>query len=244
MAPLPKPVPIKPDLEAIDQSVREGAGLYDCWEASPVRFEDSESHTEEIINILFPGNPLLCCGKSRSIFATRRREVWRGRLAELSLIVPNPMLSVKGLTQEGELSEHTKSATARPVYQILDFDFAEFARDGKTETIFATLVRGWRADGIEIADACAALIFALGKMLPTLVLVCHTGGKSLHAWFRVFELSPGERKTFKRQAITLGADRALWCRSQFVRMPDGRRENGARQTVFYLDREAAVTDED
>ena len=32
-------------------------GLVDLWEASPVRFEDSESHAEEVIDVLFPGNP-------------------------------------------------------------------------------------------------------------------------------------------------------------------------------------------
>jgi hypothetical protein len=34
--------------------------------------------------------------------------------------------------------------------------------------------------------------------------------------------------------VTLGADPATWTRSQFVRMPDGTRENGQRQTIFFL----------
>ena len=89
----------------IDKLVRCGAHLYDLWETSPVRFEDprasempeaahapahwhptpmvtgypSGSHTERIIDALFPGNPLLCVartnGKSAGDFATRRREV-------------------------------------------------------------------------------------------------------------------------------------------------------------------------
>ena len=33
-----------------------------------VRLEDNESRTEELIDRLFPGNPLLCCGKSNSRF--------------------------------------------------------------------------------------------------------------------------------------------------------------------------------
>jgi hypothetical protein len=39
---------------------------------------------------------------------------------------------------------------------------------------------------------------------------------------------------FFRYAVSLGADRATWTRCQFVRMPDGARDNGSRQTVFYL----------
>jgi hypothetical protein len=35
-------------------------------------------------------------------------------------------------------------------------------------------------------------------------------------------------------AVIFGADPATWTQSQFVRMPDGRRDNGNRQTVFYL----------
>ena len=44
--------------------VRDAGGLADLWEASPIRIEDNEPHSEDIIDRLFPGNPLLCCGKS------------------------------------------------------------------------------------------------------------------------------------------------------------------------------------
>src|SRR4029453_6151855 len=40
-------------------SEADGYGLYDLWERSPVRFEDDQQHSEEIIDILFPGDPLL-----------------------------------------------------------------------------------------------------------------------------------------------------------------------------------------
>jgi hypothetical protein len=33
---------------------------------------------------------------------------------------------------------------------------------------------------------------------------------------------------------TLGADRATWTRSQFVRIPDGIRENGNQQTLYFF----------
>jgi hypothetical protein len=58
----------------------------------------------------------------------------------------------------------------------------------------------------------------------------------------VFGRSTSEIKEFFALAMSLGADRATWTRSQFVRVPDGRRENGARQFCLYLNPEEAVTD--
>ena len=55
--------------EAVVASI--GAGLVDLWETAPVRFEDNKPYSEEIIDTLFPGNPLLCCGESKVVFATR-----------------------------------------------------------------------------------------------------------------------------------------------------------------------------
>src|SRR5438874_2627560 len=40
--------------------IAKGLGLVDLWETSPVRFEDNESHAEEVVDALFPANPLLC----------------------------------------------------------------------------------------------------------------------------------------------------------------------------------------
>jgi hypothetical protein len=54
--------------------IASGAGLVDLWEISPVRFENNESHTEEIIDAIFPGDPLLCVGRSSYDFDTRSRQ--------------------------------------------------------------------------------------------------------------------------------------------------------------------------
>ena len=53
--------------------IAKGTGLVDLWETSPVRFEDNAPHTEQIIDRLFPSNPLLCCGKSNQT-STRNHE--------------------------------------------------------------------------------------------------------------------------------------------------------------------------
>lgn len=229
------------DFDFIDCVVRSDYGLNDLWEQSPVRFEDGNSHAEFIIDTLFPGNPLLCLGKTKAKFATRRRETWRGRMSDIPLVVPNPMIAAKGLTQGGKQSEHTKEATGRRVYQAIEFDFSEKCRDGTKDSIFAPLIRAWKVDDIAIEDACAAVIFHLAQVLPTLVVACFSGGKSLHAWFRVFELSREEQDCFMDYAIWCGADPATKCKSQFVRVPDGMRDNGVRQTAYYLDPGEAVT---
>jgi hypothetical protein len=139
---LPKLAPTwtAPDLEVIDKIVSSGPSLYDLWEQSPIRFEDGNSHAEEVVDTLLPGDPLLCVGKSSYEFATRRREVWRGKLASLPLLCPNPMVSVYGKTQDGKLSEHTKSATCRRIYLVVEFDFAEYDKNGK-DTLCAPIIR-------------------------------------------------------------------------------------------------------
>ncbi len=226
----------KPDLEAIRAIVALGLGLHDLWERSPVRFDDTESHAEEVVEALFPANPLLCVGQSVCKFATRRRDCWRGHLHRFGLIVPNPMLDYAGHPEgEDRLSQHTKEATARRVYLVVEFDFSIKARDGKTDSSWASLVREWAADGVSVADACAALHWHLSSLLP-LVLVVHSGGKSLHGWFYVFgQPETHLRVSFMNHAIRLGADKATWVRSQFSRLPDGRRENGRPQRAFYFD---------
>jgi hypothetical protein len=95
---------------------------------------------KRIIDVLLPGNPLLCVAKSDSIFATRRRETWRGRFASLPLMVPNPMVATSGQTQDGRPSQHTKQATAKRVYLCIEFDFSERDKNGN-DTIWAPLAR-------------------------------------------------------------------------------------------------------
>jgi hypothetical protein len=188
--------------------IQDGGGLADLWEASKPRLEDGAGNTEEIIDRLFPPDSLLCCGKSSQFFETRPREGWRGELSSLALIVPSPMIAPTGLTQEGKESAHTLSNTGARRFLVCEFD------TGAT-------------------DAHAALLMHLGTFAP-LVCVVHSGGKSLHGWFFVHGQPDAKVERYFRYAVSLGADRATWTRSQFVRMPDGNRDNGRRQTVLYL----------
>jgi hypothetical protein len=202
-----------PKWPAISQARREaiikdGGGLANLRELSRLRIEDNEQHAEEIIDRLFPANPLLCCGRSQSNFDTRHREAWRGELTRLQFVVPSPMTAVDGVTKEGKPSRHTLSNTGPRRFLVVEFD------SGTT-------------------DDHAALLVHLAGYAP-LVCAVHSGGKSLHGWFFVAGQPEEKVNRFFRYGVTLGADPATWTRSQFVRMPDGTRDNSIRQTVFYL----------
>ncbi len=188
--------------------VRDGGGLADLWELSPVRIDNDQQQTEEIISKLFPGNPLLCCGASKSVFDTKPRDSWRGELAKLELIVPSAMSAVFGLTKDGRESKHTLNNTGTRRFLVVEFD------TGTT-------------------DGHAALLIHLAAFAP-LACVVHSGGKSLHGWFFVAGQPETKVQKFFRYAVSLGADHMTWTRSQFVRMPDGRRNNGNQQTVYFL----------
>lgn len=230
------------DLEAIDTIVRSGFGLYDLWESSPLRFEDGESHTEQIIDVILPGDPWLCIGETNDVFWTRRRSEWRGELSRYPLMVPSPMLSKIGRTGKGKLSEHSLEATADRVYLAIEFDFTIYETNGVTETEFAPLIREWSAQKISVADACAALHWHLAGIPAGLpfVMAVHSGGKSVHAWFRAYPLYDEATWPFMRYAHQLGADHVTWTRSQFVRIPDGRRQDGSSQATFYFNPGKAV----
>jgi hypothetical protein len=213
----PRGYRITPPWPATDRRKRAaiiavGIGLYDLWELSPVRFDDDEPHGEEIIDILFPGNPLLCCGLSNAKFATRPREDWRGQLAGLQFIVPSAMTAPAGLTQDGKRSAHCLNNTGPRQHLIIEHDGG-------------------------MIDEQAAILRHLGEFAP-LVLALHSGGRSLHGWFACAAADEETLARFMRYAVSLGADPALSIRSQFARMPDGARKGGARQTVFYFNPEA------
>jgi hypothetical protein len=188
--------------------IRDGVELADLWELSPIRIEDSQAHTEEIVDRFFQPDSLLCCGKSNSSFDTKAREDWRGGLAQLQLIVPSPMSAVTGLTKDEKESKHTLANTGQRRFLVVEFD------TGTT-------------------DEHAALLRHLGTFAP-MVCVVFSGNKSLHGWFYVHDQLEEKVLKFFQYAVSLGADRATWTRSQFVRMPDGTRDNGQRQTVFFL----------
>jgi hypothetical protein len=202
----------KVNAEQREAVIASGTGLVDLWEISPVRFEDNERHTEKIIDALFPGDPLLCTGRSSSEFGTRSRDEWRGKLAALQLIVPSPMTARIGRTQEGKESAHTLETTGPRRFLVIEQDCGTI-------------------------DEQAGVLLHLAERAPLAVAV-HSGSKSIHGWFYCAGQPEEKLLKFMRYSASLGADRATWTRSQFVRMPDGARDNGKRQTVYFFNPEA------
>jgi len=188
---------------------RVGVGLKGLNELSPVKF--SKSASEEIIDVLFPANPLLCVGDSMTVFTTKHREDFRGTLTRRQFIVPSPMAKPVGQTKDGRLSPHSLDNTGPRRFAVVEFDTGS-------------------------ADDHAALLWHLrGDLALPLVLAVHSGGKSLHGWFLCQGCPEDQIAAFYRYCVSLGADRATYTRSQFVRMPDGLRDGKVRQSVQYFD---------
>lgn len=206
------PRPIQSRIDAITST---GFGAVELWEASPVRLTGDGPDAEELVDLLFPGNPLLCCGSGSDRFDTKPREDWRGQLGELALIVPSPMSALTGRTQDGKESARSNSNTGPRRYLVVEFDQGSF-------------------------DDHAARLAHLAGMAP-LAVVVHSGNKSLHGWFACRSATEQKQHAFMRYAVCIGADPATWTRSQMVRLPEGQRENGVPQRVMYLNEKVMET---
>jgi hypothetical protein len=199
-----------PDKRA--QLVEPDFGLVDLWERSPIRFDDAKAYTRWVLPQLFPRDPLLCFGETMSRFETRRLSEWQ-EPEKMQFIVPSTMTATEGRRKaDGLLSAHTLENTGPRRFLVVDFD-----------------------DDAGL-DVHAATAWFLGSKLP-LVLALYSGGKGLHAWFSVEGRADCDLLPVFQLACELGGDRALWTRSQFARMPDGLRNNGKRQRIFYFNPE-------
>jgi hypothetical protein len=218
---------LAPNFHLIEPLVNAGNGVVDLWEASPVRLDSNAPGTDEIIDILFPGNPLLCCGWDRHRFDTRPRNHWY-KLDDLQFIVPNPMTARSGLTRSRKPSPHALSNTGPRRFLIVEFDF-DAGRSAEEARLLTKLL----IKGRDKRDLCAALLLHLAQMAP-LVLAVYSGGKSLHGWFYCDSRPEQTLERFMQYAASLGADKASWIPSQFTRMPDGLRSSSTRQTVYFF----------
>jgi hypothetical protein len=194
--------------EQVEAIAQHGMRVWDFWTASPSPMRADESRADEVIDILFPGNPWLCAGQSARVFRTQRREKWRGELRNYSLIVPSPMTSETGLTKNGHKSCHTLSNTGPRRFLIIEADQGNL-------------------------DQQAAVIGQLGAYAP-LAAVVFSGSKSLHSWFFCGKTSEEKLLRFMRYAVSLGADKKMWLPSQFCRMPDGHRSDDKSSEALLL----------
>ena len=212
-SPTCKPVPKWPEVnEAKQQGIikDEVFTVADLWDASPLQCTRDSTDAEFFADELFPGNPLLCIGMDMAHFTTAPRESFRGRLSEMALITPSPMVALTGIRKsDGEESAHTLANTGPRRYLVTEFDAGT-------------------------QDEQTTLIWHLRKFAP-LVMVLWSGGKSLHGWWDCAGVDESVTGRFMRYAVGIGADRATWCRSQFVRLPQGwRADKQKRQEVYFF----------
>ena len=231
----------EPDWAAIRCIATSGAGLADLWECSPYRLEGRDT-AGDFLSQLFPGNPWLCLAKAQPADArTARRLAW-GNPAGHALIVPSPMTAAAGKRQDGKTSLRCLDNTAPRRFLIVEFDFkraTDAQAHGEVDDLLAALVD---EPNIRTApDLCAALLLHLAAQGAPLVLGVHSGGKSVHGWFGTHGASDEALRPFFAEACRLGADPATWTRCQLVRLPEGTRDNGRRQLVYYFDPAALPT---
>lgn len=205
----PRPV-FRPRSEVLIAGCGE-TGLDVLEESSPMKFPG----VEEAIDLLFPGNPLLCFATAPWSSAVRSRETWRGRVHQHPFMVPSAMTAVTGTNKSGREAARCLANTGPKMYQVVEFDSGS-------------------------PEQQAGRILRMAKVLkPALVL--HSGGKSLHAWFPVWHLDAEAQVKFFDIACLLGADPATWLRCQLVRVPGAIRSAGVVQKCLYIDPDAFPT---
>jgi hypothetical protein len=123
------------------------------------------------------------------------------------------------------------------VFLVTEFDFAKLTPKGKP-TIWVPLLERTEAVGVTVLDIQAAVLAYLATTRP-LWMTVFSGSKSLQGWFPCRGESEEElHRWFNTQARRLGACPSTWCKSQFVRIPDGTRAPNregkcVRQEIVY-----------
>ena len=208
----PWPVPNKTlQAECRRLSKRREWSLEKLREASALDAAEMEKTAPEwFLGALLGGSEaLVCIGLGVAKFETAPMDAYLGQLRMWEFVVPNAMSALEGKRKsDGELSAHTLDNTGPRQNIVVEFD------DGATP------------------DEQAARHIWLSEFRD-LRMVVFSGSKSLHGWYRATD-EASDRK-FMEEAVRLGGDPKTWLKSQFVRMPNGQRENGTIQRVEFFD---------
>lgn len=177
----------------------------DLIEMSDVHPKDIDQRA--LLAYLFPDTTrFVCIGRNQYDFRTAN---WREQrnLAACQFIVPCYMTQRTGITKSGKISSRALSNTGPRRYIVFDFDDPPMEQQ-------------------------PSIIYWLMKYRSP-ILVIKSGGKSLHAWYRVE--SEKRDADFWKLGIMAGADKAILRNSgQSVRLPMGTRRNGQAQSVLYF----------
>lgn len=235
--PPPQPKWPAPDYDLIKEALRSGQSLEEMRCASPVPVDGLK--TADVLPVLFPGNPLITVGKSSREFCTRPQVDCLPWADQCSLIVPSPCTKPEGLTLEGKPSQHCKEMVGPRQYLVCETDFKHEGASGEL------LAHAKQEHGLEPPDVAASILNFLTQFLPRLALVVSSGGKSLHGFFNVSDMTSPEDPdgaqlyAFMQSAALIGCDRAGWNRAQFSRMPGGTRHDAdgnaiCPQTILFF----------
>jgi len=216
-----------PDPKRIEEVVLSSPGISQIIERYPVAINRERDFLAE----LFHGDPLICCGWSKTCCATKRLSQWSNEAGMLQFIVPSPMARQWGRVKNSNRpSQRCLDNTGDRQYLVIECDFTETSSVGP-------LMERLKQRGIGSIDMCGAVLWELSKFGP-LAMIVHSGGKSLHGWFHCLGVPEDHLLRFMRLAVALGADSATWSRCQLVRMPNGLRPLAGgrkiRQQVIYF----------
>ena len=216
------------DYGTIERTVLENPKLTDLIAGS----EPMPSSRADVMGLLYPAGSLVCCGAAKDKFRTFPREAWQGNLKDVQFVVPSPMSKKFGTTGDGNPSQKCNDNTGPRTFQVIEFDFKPEAKPECAVFVARMAAQGW-----SVMDINAGLHFQLQDYLP-LVMAVSSGNASIHGWYRCGGLSETDIVRFQSYALGLGADPALFCRSQFTRFPGGVRDNGNVQEILYWNPEA------
>ena len=186
-------------------------------DGTPARF-DAGTHTRleaaQVLPALFHPSELVCAGPDSETAIVRPLEESVTDAHLQQFIVVNPMRGRQSVNREGDPSVRCQANVLPRRHLVAEFDDLTLS---KTQQ--------------------ARLISKLAEFLP-LVMVVNSGGKSLHAWFRVENFSIRDQARFFAVACLLGADKTRWDPSGWLRMPGGlRRVDGVpaiRQNILFF----------
>lgn len=164
----------------------------------------------QALAVMYPGDPFICIGYAVHDFAVRRRSEWQQLdLSRHERLCPNPFNAPFLTRPDGSTSFKCNELIHHRRFLVIEFDDAGLDQQ-------ATRL-GW-----------------LGKRMP-LALVLFSGSKSLHGYYRCDTFSKPSQRLFFELALSIGADRAMWCASQFSRLPGGlNHKTGIRQTIHFI----------
>ncbi len=171
----------------------------------------------ECLPALFRPDDLVCLAGKITSAQTRPLRDWLGLpvplLKRYQFAVPHPMSERIGHRKgDGAESARCHGNTGPRVRVVCDFDHPEKEHQ---PSLIAHLTHFARQD-------------------PELVLT--TGGRSLHAWWRIEEWPADRVEAFENEAARVGADAALLGDSkkcQLVRLPAGTRKGGKHQQILF-----------